>query len=645
MSVGDNALETGNDSALRVLNKYWGYDHFRYPQEQVIQHILAGKDTFTLLPTGGGKSICYQVPAMMAQGKVLVISPLISLMLDQVKSLQKRGIYAKALHSGLSSDEVDMVLDNFVHGPLKILYISPERISSEIFQVRFYMAKIAFIAVDEAHCISQWGHDFRPSYLQVSLLRELKPNVPLMALTATATPAIVEDIKQQLFLKSPGIFKNSFSRDNISFSVFKTDDKSGELLRILSRMKGSCIVYNRSRSGCAKIAASLKEQGISSAVYHAGLPHDVREENQKLWMDGKARVMVATNAFGMGIDKADVRCVIHVDVPSSIEDYYQEAGRAGRDGVKAFAVALINPSDIVEAQKLFDINYPKPEEIRHVYIRLCQYLQVATGGGAGRSYYLDTDEFCSIYKISQQRLGSVLKILEKQGWFTYSEALRTPPKLMVTGRPNNLLDYYEEKDLRSILLTQLLRMYEGLTIEHSVVNLQKIARSLDTDVNRIAFVLKVLHQEGIIDFQPGQEFPEILFVLDRPQDNDFKIDEKSYDALKVSARKRLNAIQNYFLSSNCRQAMLLEYFGESADACGHCDVCLGSQDSDYTLEDKKAVMQQLMKLQPGTRVFQWLTMWPLNKRKRIQQCIEDLGQEGFLEVDAAGRIYLKKSAT
>lgn len=639
-----NALESSRDTAKRVLKKYWGYDSFRAPQDQIIASILEGNDTFALLPTGGGKSICYQVPALMAEGKVVVISPLISLMLDQVKSLEKRGIKAKALHSGLNSEEVDIILDNFVHGPLKLLYISPERIASEVFQVRYYMAKIAFIAVDEAHCISQWGHDFRPSYLQISLLRELKPEVPVLALTATATPALVEDIKAQLFLKNPCIFQNSFSRDNISFSVSRSDDKPGELKRILEKMKGSCIVYNRSRSGCAKIATLLRENKISATIYHAGLPHEVREENQKAWMDGKVKTMVATNAFGMGIDKADVRCVIHVDVPSGIEDYYQEAGRAGRDGLKSYAISLVNPSDIMEAQKLFEVNYPGPEEIKRIYIKLCQFLGIGVGGGAGRSYYLDLEEFGQKSKISQQKLGAVLKILEKQGWFTFSDAIKSPTRLKVTGRPGDLLGYYPENDLRAKLLTQLLRMYEGLTIEHSPISLKKIAVALETDISRIGFMLKVLHQEGIVDYLPSQEFPEIILLLDRPSDGDFRIDEKKYEALKSVAGKRLMAMQQYFLAPKCRQMMLLEYFGESTSNCGVCDVCLGSQEISYTIEEKRMALVSIQRMQAGMKVGHWLTGWPLNRRKRMQQCLEDLASEGFIEVDGGGRIYLKNKA-
>ena len=639
--VESNALESRRDDALKVLKKYWGYDKFRAPQDKIISSILEGKDTFALLPTGGGKSICYQVPAMISDGKVVVISPLISLMLDQVKSLEKRGIKAKALHSGLSSDEVDIILDNFVHGPLKLLYISPERISSEIFQVRYYMAKIAFIAVDEAHCISQWGHDFRPSYLQISLLRELKPEVPVIALTATATAALVQDIKAQLFLKNPNIFQNSFSRDNISFSVARSDDKNTELKRILEKMKGSCIVYNRSRSGCGKIAAMLREHRISATIYHAGLAHEVREENQKAWMEGKVKTMVATNAFGMGIDKADVRCVIHVDVPSGIEDYYQEAGRAGRDGLKSFAIALINPADVMEAQKLFDVNYPSPEEIKRIYIKLCQFLGIGIGGGAGHSYYLELDEFGQKSKISQHKLSAVLKILEKQGWFTFSDAIKSPPRLKVTGRPQDLLGFYPENDLRAKLLTQLLTMYEGLTIEHSTISLKKIAVALETDVSRIGFLLKVLHQEGIVDYLPSQEFPEIILLLDRPNDNDFRIDENTYEALKKVAGNRLMAMQQYFLAPKCRQMMLLEYFGEDAQSCGICDVCLGSQEVSYTIEEKRTALISIQRLQAGTKVGQWLISWPLNRRKRMQQCLEDLSSEGFIEVDAAGRIYLK----
>ncbi|MBK8700215.1 MAG: RecQ family ATP-dependent DNA helicase [Saprospiraceae bacterium] len=626
-----------------ILEKYWGYSSFRSPQAEIISSLLSGRDTIALLPTGGGKSICYQVPAMMVPGKVVVVSPLISLMLDQVKALDNVGIPAKALHSGLSAREIDIILDNFVHGPLKILYISPERIAAELFQVRFYMANISFIAVDEAHCVSQWGHDFRPSYLQVSVLRELKPSVPVIALTATATKAIVADIGLQLFLREPAIFKNSFARSNISFSVIKTEGKMQELLRIIGQMSGSTIIYTRSRAACAKISSLLKERSVSSTVYHAGLPYEVRDNNQKLWMSGRARVMVATNAFGMGIDKSDVRCVIHIDIPSGIEDYYQEAGRAGRDGYSSFAIALVNNSDLLAVQKLFDQSFPDLDEIKKIYIALCQFLKVGVNDGAGRSFYFDIEEFCQKNKVSQHKVKAVLKLLEKQGWFNFSEGFKVPSKVMITGNPAGLLAYYEENDVRAMVLAQLLRLHEGLFTEFIPISLTKIAQSLDMDINKINFILRVLHKEGIIHYVEAAELPEIIFLLDRPADRDFRLNESDYLDLKKSTKLRLDAIQEYFITQRCRQLVMLEYFGEDAKECGCCDICLGSQSDVYTLGDKKALLVYLTQVAQPVNVKAVLSQWPYNKRKRIERCLEDLVEEGFFEIDPSGRIFKKSN--
>jgi ATP-dependent DNA helicase RecQ len=632
------------DKAKYILKKTWGYDEFRTPQEDIIESIYSGSDTIALLPTGGGKSICYQVPALMSPGKVLVVSPLVSLMLDQVKALQKLGVSAKALHGGLRSEEIDIILDNFVHGPLKLLYISPERIDSEQFQVRFFKANVSFIAIDEAHCISQWGHDFRPSYLKISMLRELKPHIPLIALTATATPKIMADISSQLYLKDPKIFTKSFARKNISFTVLKTEDKMQELLRIVTRIKGCSIIYIRSRTGCSKIAELLISKGISATVYHAGMPHDERIANQQKWMVNKVRVMVATNAFGMGIDKKDVRCVIHLDIPSSIEDYYQEAGRAGRDDEASFAIALINNGDIHSSSKIFDYSYPSAIEIKNIYNTLCRHIKVAVGAGAGFSFYLDFGEFCATYKINIYRYQSVLKILEKQGWITFTEGLRTPPKIMIIANARDLYTMYKENDVRHILIVQILRTYEGIFDEMTEINFKQLSLQTEIEIGRIVFILKVLQNEAVLYFNNETMLPEIKFNVSRPSENDFKLDEKSLDDTRKEAKKRLDSIIEYFSGSTCRQLLLLDYFEEKSSACGHCDICKGSRSKNYSLEDKKMLLQNIHSTNEAMFLGSIYAMWPLNKRKRIENCLEDLRLEGFIEIDEKGRI-LKKNKT
>jgi ATP-dependent DNA helicase RecQ len=635
--VSDLLLEKSKS----VLKKFWGYDLFRAPQFDIIQSIYENNDTIALLPTGGGKSVCYQVPALMTNGKVLVISPLVSLMLDQVKALQNMGVSAKALHGGLWSEEIDIILDNFVHGPLKMLYISPERIANETFQERFHRANVSFVAIDEAHCISQWGHDFRPSYLKVSVLRELKPTIPFIALTATATPIILEDIAAQLFLKEPNIFRKSFARPNISFSVLKTEDKPYELIRILSKVKGCSVVYMRSRTGCSKVAELLISKGISATVYHAGMSHTERNANQQKWMANKVRAIVATNAFGMGIDKKDVRCVIHLDIPSSIEDYYQEAGRAGRDGEASYAVALINNGDVSAASKIFDYSYPDIEEIKHIYITLCKYLKISIHSGQGCNYYIDFEAFCTTTNVNIYKFQSVLRILEKQDWITFSEGLKTPPKVMIIGNARDLYATYAEDDVRHILLVQLLRSKEGIFDEMVEINFNQLTLHTNIEMGRIIFLLNVMQQEGILIFNNETSSPEIIFNVSRPDDKDFKLDENALSLVKLEARKRLDSIVEYFGGLHCRQMVLLKYFGEKAVECGSCDVCKGSTSLTYSIEEKRKVIQDIFEDRDAVTTKKILSYWPVNKRKRIQACIEDLKIDGLIEVDDKGIINRK----
>ncbi len=628
--------------AKQVLKSIWGYDEFRSPQLDIIQSIVSQQDTIALLPTGGGKSLCYQVPGLIIPGKVVVVSPLISLMLDQVKALNERGVTAKALHSGLMRNEIDLILDNFVHGPLKFLYISPERIATEEFQVRYFMANVGMIAIDEAHCISQWGHDFRPSYLKISILRELKPHVPLIALTATATPKIVGDISDQLYLKNPNILSKSFARDNISFTVIKTDDKLGELLKILNLIKGSTIIYLRSRNGCAKIAGVLEDNGYTSTIYHAGLSFEQREAHQKKWMQNKVRIIVATNAFGMGIDKKDVRLVIHLDVVSSVEDYYQEAGRAGRDGDQSHAIAILNRDDLYSAAKVNETSYPELSEIEHIYAAMCRKLKIAVGAGVGKSYYLDFDLFCIEHKINIMKFRSVLRLLEKQGWLEVNEGFSLPDKATALCRPSDARDFYKEEDPRGIVLTELLRSYPGLwDVDAIEINATQLALKVEMEKNTVVHLLKVLQREGMIWYQEWEKVPEIIFHYPRPKREDFKIDEVKYIEQKKESLRRLHYMVQYFTGSVCRQKVLLEYFGEQASNCEKCDICRGSNETQYTVAEKKKVIASIYEFAQSPSVKEVIMQWPYNKRKRIEQCISDLKEEGYLEVSDKGIILRK----
>jgi ATP-dependent DNA helicase RecQ len=625
-----------------ILNRSGGYDRVRSPQLDIINSVLQGKDTMALLPTGGGKSLCYQLPSMMLPGKTVVISPLISLMQNQVAELNDINISAKAIHTGMRATEIEAILDNFVHGPLKLLYVSPERIVTEVFQIRFHMANVSLVAIDEAHCISQWGHDFRPSYLNINMLREIKPDVPFIALTATATEEILEDIKDQLALADPNVFRNSFARDNISFSSVKTEDKTLEFSKLVGKLSGSGIVYTRSRIGSTKIANWLRKKGINALHYHGGMSPDERANAQLKWMHNKARIIVATNAFGMGINKSDVRFVIHMDIPPSIEEYYQEAGRAGRDGKRAFAVSMISNQDIMSTVKNFENYHPTLDEIKKIYIAVCKYLKVAYDSGLYTDYYLDIDEMSKLFKIPISKIHTTLKILEKQEWLELSEGLKTPSQAMVTANPMSVNDIYEQNDPRYQVLTQLLRSYEGIFNEYVNINEAAISRSLNISLNKIVGYLKVLQKEAMIHYNPSQDLPKLIFLKSRPMDDAFRIDEKSYKDLKANSWEKLNSIISYHNNDQCRQQFILNYFGEDNDhTCGQCDICLGSTNTDYTENDKDLVLEKISKAKDGLSPKQVLLGFPYNKRKRIYQCLDDLESENMIRIDDKGNIRLR----
>ena len=631
------------EESRSILKEYWGYDEFRPPQDQIIDAVIHKKDTIALLPTGGGKSICFQIPAMMFPGKTLVISPLIALMQDQVENLFVRGIIAKSLHSNLHYKEIDKILDNFMLGDLKILYISPERISSDVFIQRITKTKLSLIAVDEAHCISQWGYDFRPSYFNIPLLRDIHPSVPIIALTATATPKVLADIAEKLKLKTPAVFKKSFARDNLGLCVMHTDNKKQELIQILSRIKGSSIIYVRNRKETIEIAQWLTQYGITCATYHGGMEKSLREKNQQIWMSNQVRLMVSTNAFGMGIDKPDVKLVIHLDVAPSIEEYYQEAGRAGRDGKESYGVTLVDAADLEAARSGLNDQFPSLEIITSVYDRLCRYHKVAYGSGMMESYDFHILDFAEYVALPVKKVFHILNILEKEGWVTFSDAFKEPSRLMILADQEELEFLHRNPSLKSKILVHLLRKYEGLFLDPVKIDEPRVAQEMNIEELQLAHYLHIMKSEGIIAYYPRASEPQITFTRERPTQDSFYIDKKSYLQRKKMAEDRLNGMTSYLQNEQkCRQKLIIEYFGEKGQDCGKCDICLGASETTISKDQIRKVLEHLSNilLQNTIDVKTYASIYPFNKRRRIIRVIKDFESEGLIRVDNLGNITL-----
>ena len=574
-------LETAD--YLKILKQYWGYNGFRSIQLDIIESIGNGRDTLGLMPTGGGKSITFQVPALAQEGTCIVITPLIALMKDQVQNLRKKGIKAAAVYTGMLRSEIIKTLENCIFGGIKILYISPERLSSPIFQTKLHHMKVSFITVDEAHCISQWGYDFRPAYLKIAEIRKLKP-APVLALTATATEKVVDDIQAQLAFQQKNVFRMSFERPNLAYVVRKTNDKIAELIHILSRINGSAIVYVRSRRRCKELSAILETNGIQSTFYHAGLEPSVRDERQKLWNDNKKRVIVATNAFGMGIDKPDVRVVIHMDSPDSIEAYFQEAGRAGRDGMKSFAVLLWNNGDPAKLQKRINSNFPPKEFISDVYEHLAYFYQIGVGSGEGHTFSFEIGRFCVTYSYSSIYVDSALRILQNAGYLRYETEPDASARVHILLQRNDLYRLNELTPKEETVMTTLLRCYGGLFTSYEFIDETLVASLAGLSNHETYQTLKSLSMQHIIHFIPQRKTPYITFLQDRA---DFiYLPESIYDNRKTEYIKRIEAVIAY--ASNdyvCRSRQLLRYFGEkTTHDCGQCDVCLKSEHDDSARE-------------------------------------------------------------
>lgn len=581
------------DKFQSILQKYWGYPDFRGIQRNIIESIASGRDTLGLMPTGGGKSITFQVPALAQEGVCIVITPLIALMKDQVQHLREHGILADAIYADKSRSEILQTLDNAIFGGVKILYVSPERLASEMFQTKLRHIHVSFITVDEAHCISQWGYDFRPSYLQIASIREMKPGIPILALTATATPEVVDDIQERLHFKEKNVFKMSFERKNLAYVVREAEDKQGEMIHILQSVGGSAIIYARSRKRTKEMAQLLSQQGITATFYHAGLDPDVKDQRQKAWQKDEVRVMCATNAFGMGIDKPDVRVVIHIDCPDSLEAYFQEAGRAGRDGQKSYAVLLYNKHDELKLCKRVDDTFPPKELIQDIYEHLAYFYQIGVGSGQGKTFEFDIEKFCVTYKYFPTKVDAALRILERSGYLHYEDNPDGKARVMFLLGRNDLYQLDQLAPSQDAVVTALLRSYGSLFVDLTYIDETMIARQAELTIQQVYFALKSLAARHIIQFIPHRKIPFISYTRDRVDGDKVVIPKEVWESRREQYEKRIKSMIRYAKNDEvCRSRQLLAYFGEENDRdCKQCDVCLADQAEEREKELRRKVAE------------------------------------------------------
>lgn len=560
----------------QILLKYWGFSNFRPLQEEIIQSVLDGNDTLALLPTGGGKSLCFQVPALAREGICLVISPLIALMKDQVDNLKKRGIPAAALYSGMHPDEIGIILDNCRFGNIKLLYLSPERLTTEKMRDALKRMNVSLVAVDEAHCISQWGYDFRPPYLQIASIRQILPGTPLMALTATATPIVVKDIQRKLEFKKENVFQKSFERKNLTYLVLREEDKLKRLVGIMNKVKGPGIIYVRNRRHTKEIAEYLQKNKISADFYHAGLDPKTRDKKQSAWINEENRIIVSTNAFGMGIDKPNVRVVVHLDLPDSIEAYFQEAGRGGRDEKRAYAVLLYEKADILDSRHNLATSYPELQTIRDVYQALGNYFQIPVGMGKDLQFDFDLASFAEQYKFQPVTVFNCLKFLEKEGFVMMTEGLRHPSRVFIKAQKEELYRFQVEHEPFDHFIKTMLRSYSGILSGFIVFNEAELARRSNLTLEKTTGHLKHLSRLQIIDYIPQTDKPQVVFMQERLDTRDLTISPANYKDRRKDAEKRLEKMIGYAEATNkCRSQALLAYFGEChTKRCGKCDICI-----------------------------------------------------------------------
>jgi ATP-dependent DNA helicase RecQ len=630
-------------SPLEILQKYWGYDSFRPLQEEIVLSALEGRDTLALLPTGGGKSICFQVPAMCREGICLVVSPLIALMKDQVHNLDRRGIPAAAIYSGMHHRQIDMIFENACNGQYKFLYVSPERLQTPMARERIKRMNINLLAVDEAHCVSQWGYDFRPPYLQIPDLRKLIPKVPLLALTATATAEVLEDIQDKLGFRERNVFRQSFVRSNLSYSVLYEDKKRDKLIDILRRVPGTGIVYARSRGETKEIAHFLMQKGINADFYHAGLPGEERSAKQEAWVAGKTRIIVSTNAFGMGIDKPDVRIVVHMNLPDSLEGYFQEAGRGGRDGKKSYATLLYAPGDGAALRFHLQAAFPPMDLLRRVYQALGSHTQLAIGAGLGESFDFDLTNFCSVFKFDQAPTHAALRLLELEGWIFLSDASASPARAHITATREELYDYQIRNKQADTVLKTLLRAYPGMQSDYVDISEMAIARYAKLPVELVLQVLQTAQKEGIMLYEPRKEKPQLTFTRERVVAENLTIDLQKFNTRKQRAEERVERAILFAETRQCRSQQLLAYFGEpDSKACGICDVCTGRHKVELpasTFESYEKKIREVLRHEP-LPLEEILKAFSLKRQDAVSEVLNYLLDEGKLSLGEGGKIGL-----
>lgn len=630
----------------QILTKYWGHNHFRELQEDIIKAVLNGKDTLALLPTGGGKSICFQVPAMAKEGICIVVSPLIALMKDQVENLKKKSIKAIAITSAMHKNEIDIAFDNCIYGNIKFLYISPERLTSELAQVRIKKMKVSFIAVDEAHCISQWGYNFRPSYLNISKIRELHPNSPVLALTATATPEVVKDIQQKLSFKKENIFQKSYERKNVAYVVLKEEDKYKRLIKILNKVKGSGIVYVRNRKKTKEISEYLKKNKVNTDYYHAGLDAAKRDKIQENWTTNKTRIIVSTNAFGMGIDKPDVRLVVHLDLPECIEEYFQEAGRAGRDEKKSYAILLFNDADRIKLETNIAKSFPSMDEIKKTYQALANYYQISVESGEGSSHNFDISEFCNVYQLNIISVYHSLKFLEKEDYISVTDALNQPSRVHFSVNKEELYKFQIVHPKYDDFIKLLLRSYSGMFDEYANIKETELAKRSGIEKKQVEEMLQYLDKTGIISYIKQSALPKITYTRARADAKNLLISKENYASQKEKALKQMEAIIHYASSTHkCRSQLLLAYFGETDTyRCGICDVCLERNKLELNDVEFKNISDQIKNsLKKESLSLNEIVAAIQNEREdKIIKVVQWLSDNNKLVDDGGGKLKWRK---
>ena len=622
-----------------TLRRWWGFDGLRPMQGEIVRSVLAGRDTLALLPTGGGKSLTYQLPTMMREGLCIVVTPLIALMKDQVDRLRQLGIRATAIHAGLSARQIDIALDNCIFGDVKFLYVAPERLSTELFRARVARMSVSLLAVDEAHCISQWGYDFRPAYLRIAELRKLLPEVPVLALTASATEQVAADIMHQLAFAEPHLLRGSFERPNLSYSVRHTDDKDGQLLRLLQNVAGSGIVYVRTREATEQLAERLRDAGQTAAAYHGGMAYEERSQRQEAWLAGRTRIMVATNAFGMGIDKSDVRFVVHYSMCDSLESYYQEAGRAGRDGRRAYALLLVGPEDSDRIVRSLEQEFPPLDKVKEVYEKICSGLQIAIGEGGGASYQFDIYDFCRREHLYEGLVRNAVKLLQINGYLTLTDARSNPARLRFAVGRDDLYRVRLRRDDLDPFIRVLLRLYDGVFTDFRPIDEQQIARWSGYTVDRVRELLRVLWQLRLIRYIPANASPLLCLHEDRLPQADLYIAPETYRRRRELTEERFEAMQRYASNeTECRSRVIGRYFGAVEQRpCGVCDCCLAARKRAKSHPDREPLLE-LLRQEPADP--RRLSIRLGGDATRLAELLREMQASGEIELTPEGKLKI-----